>query len=126
MIENIGFLSKITAQLDGFNYVQIIFVLISCIFCIAFALTLLKLLSAILSEMVKLKNSLTEITSRVSKLESFVTDISKTVNSIEAVKGVLVETAEMNKNISATSGRLITQMSELTSAISKNTAESKK
>lgn len=125
-MENIGFFAKITAQLDAFNYVQIIFVLISCVFCIAFGLTLLKLLSAIHSEIVKLKNSLAEITARVTKVESFVTDISKTVNSIEAVKGLLVETAEMNKNISALSGRLITQMSELTGAISKNTAESKK
>ena len=125
-MENIGFFAKITAQLDAFNYVQIIFVLISCAFLMAFGLTLLKLLSAIHSEIVKLKNSVAEITARVTKVESFVTDISKTVNSIEAIKGLLVETAEMNKNISALSGRLITQMSELTNAISKNTAESKK
>ncbi|HBC75088.1 MAG TPA: hypothetical protein DC017_09660 [Candidatus Wallbacteria bacterium] len=125
-MDNIGFFAKITAQLDAFDYVQIIFVLISCAFLMAFGLTLLKLLSAIHSEIVKLKNSVAEITARVTKVESFVTDISKTVNSIEAVKGLLVETAEMNKNISALSGRLITQMSELTGAISKNTAESKK
>lgn len=125
-MENIGFFAKIIAQLDAFDYVQIVFVLITCAFLMAFGLTLLKLLSAIHSEIVKLKNSVAEITARVSKMESFVTDISKTVNSIEAVKGVLVETADMNKNISSTSNRLINQLSELTSAISKNTAEPKK
>ena len=125
-MDNIGFFAKITAQLDAFDYVQIIFVLISCAFLMAFGLTLLKLLSTLHSEVAKIKNSVVEITSRVTRLECFVNDLTKTAASMEALKGLLVETAEMNKNISALSGRLITQMSELTGAISKNTAESKK
>lgn len=125
-MENIGFLAKITGQLDAFDYVQIIFVLISCAFLIAFGVTLLKLLGMIHAEIGKLKNAVHEITSRVTKVESFVTDISKTVNSIEAVKGLLVETAEMNKNITALSGKLINQVSELSAAVGKAGAEPKK
>ncbi len=120
-MENIGFISKITSQLDAFNYVQIIFVLISCAFLTAFGIMVLKIISAIHSDVVKLKLSVTEITTRLTKVELFVTDINKTLASIEALKSALVEISEINKNIVGISGQFMTRMDEFNKTIDKNT-----
>jgi t-SNARE complex subunit (syntaxin) len=96
-------------------------VLISCAFLAAFGVTLLKIISALHSDVIKLKNSVTEITTRLTKVELFVTDINKTVASIESLKGVLVETSEINKNIVGISVQFMSKMDELNKNIDKNT-----
>jgi len=111
-MDNIGFIAGVTNQLNAFNYVQIIFVLISCAFLTAFGLTLLKIISSLHSDVNKIKNSVTEITTRLTKVELFVTDINKTVASIESLKGALVEISEINKNIIGISGQLMSKIDE--------------
>lgn len=120
-MENIGFISKITSQLDAFNYVQIIFVLISCAFLTAFGIMVLKIIGAIHSDVSKIKNSVAEITARVTKVELSITDLTKTATSLESLKGALVEISEINKNIVGISGQFMTRMDEFNKTIDKNT-----